>query len=246
MFSSRRFWYVLMLALLLGVVGMAVGEPDKVQGGGKESSAGPRCGEGWHEDELSVVEAAGYRVKVSSCSVFKDPRCSPKESNWIDPVCFKQNARVIDSEGHVVADFTGDDVEVVELAHPSVDLVLLVRKVGGSKHGVTYVLYFAGVDPRYPVTVDNAILTYQANRRKGSEYEPDGFYRDRDGQVLIDTLVRLPGDTSHAAAKYEVETLKLGTRSLSSLGCRAFDIESYRRYGEASEASGMGSRGCAE
>lgn len=246
MFSIRRFQLFLLLAFPLGVAGLAVDHPVRAQGGGKESSAGPRCGEGWHEDGLSVVEAAGYRVKVSSCSVFKDPRCSPNDSDWIDPVCFKQNARVIDSEGYVVADFKGDDVEVVELVHPSVDLVLLVRKMGGSKHGVTYMLYFAGVDPRYPVTVNNAILTYQANHRKGNEYEPDGFYRDRGGQVLIDTLIRLPGDTSNAAAKYEVETLKLGTRSLSSLGCRAFDIDSYHRYGEASEAPGMGSRGCAE
>ena len=123
------------------------------------------------------------------------------------------------------------------MVHPSVDLVLLVRVRGGPKHGVTFMLYFAGVDPRYPVEIGHSILTYQAKKRKGNEYEPDGFYRCRDGFVLIDTSVRLPGARSNASAEYEVKTLELGTRSLTSLGRKAFDIDSYRRYEEASEES---------
>ena len=59
MVSIRRFELFLLLAFPLGVAGLAIEHPVRAQGGGKENSAGPRCGEGGHEDELSVVEAAG-------------------------------------------------------------------------------------------------------------------------------------------------------------------------------------------
>jgi len=193
----------------------------------------PPCG-GWEEEELSVEQAGEYEVKIfrSSCL---DEGCSPDDRGWIDPSCFKKDARILDSEGDVVASFEGDEAEVVDLAHPAVGLVLLVRNFGASSHSLRYVLYSTEPELKKLGEINSPINKWQANKRQDTEREPDGFYLDRQGDLLIDRLVERGMASSNALAEYDVETLKVGRDGLTSLGRRDLDVDAYHRHGQASE-----------
>ena len=188
----------------------------------------PPCGN-WEEEALSTqrIDECEVRISRSSCT---DADCLPDDRGWIDPSCLKRYARVLDSKGDLRDVFVGDEAEIVDVDHESVDLVLLVRKYAAASYRLQYILYVTEPDLKKLGEIDTPISEWQANRRKGSGRKPDGFYRDRKGSLLIDRLVLRDLGVSRSRDEYDVETLKVGRDGLVSLGRRDLDVDTYTRY----------------
>ena len=110
---------------------------------------------------------------------------------------------------------------------------LVIQATSYSVSNVWIRLHIFSLSPQLAkvATIDDPITQYQSNYRNGSEMYVDGFYKSDNGDFYIETLVlrAFQGHKCMACRKYNIETLKMTSTGIKSMGKRRFNNKQYKR-----------------
>ena len=205
------------------------------------SNANKQCGGQLWTLQISITPIDSYRVIITKSACTKggeyidgkfyenDKPSTPIEHGNVD---YSFVGQIIDSNDNIVEDFIGggDELSVVDTPDGFPLLTLLTSSYGASNNSHTYVLYSTSPVFKKIGEITQPLNEYQVTKGKGSERIVDGFYKDSNGNFLIDRLTT--GGTEvgrcNACQEWRLETLKLVDEELVSLGLRDYDFENYQ------------------
>ena len=103
-------------------------------------------------------------------------------------------------------------------------LTILSSFYGASNVSHTYLLYSTSPILKKIGEITQPLNMYQATNGNGSEREVDGFYKDNDGNFLIDRLTTEGTELGrcNACQEWRLETLKLVDGNMVSMGIRDY------------------------
>jgi len=205
------------------------------------SNAETTCGGELWTLKISITSVDSYRVLITkhACTkggeyingeFYEDGELSTPQ---LSDEGYSYRGQIIDSNDNIAEDFVGggDELSIVDTPDGFPYLVLLSSFYGGSNITHFYHLYSTG-DPFQKIAeIRQPLNKYQVTNRKGSEHIVDGFYKDSDGNFLIDRLTTEGTELGrcNACQEWKLETLKLVEGGIVSLGTREFDIRTYKK-----------------
>ena len=206
------------------------------------SVAEEQCGANLWEIEISVKKVDDYRVVITkyACTrggkiingIFYEYGEQVKLDDGYN-VDFSYVGQIIDENNKIVENHVGagDKLSIDEVPSGFPHLAFVVSRWGASNNYHSYVIYSTLPKLKKIAVIERPLNKYQANKRKGSERSVDGFYRNDNGDFLIDRLVNqsVDGSSSNASRKWNVETLKLVGDDFKSVSIRDYDIQTYQR-----------------
>ena len=139
-------------------------------------------------------------------------------------------AQIIDSNDNIVVDFIGggDELSIVDTPEGFPFLTLL-SSFYAANFSHTYLLYSTFPTFKKIAEIRDPLNMWQVNNKKGSERIIDGFYKDSDGNFLIDRLTTEGNEAGVWPLNYYLETFKIVEGGIVSLGIRDFDINNHQR-----------------
>ena len=146
---------------------------------------------------------------------------------------YSYSGQIIDSNDNIVEDFIGggDELSVVDTPERFPLLTILSSFYGASNTSHTYLLYSTSPVLKKIGEITQPLNLYQVTNGNGSEREVDGFYKDNDGNFLIDRLTTEGTELGrcNACQEWRLETLKLIDENMVSIGIKDFDFNNYKR-----------------
>jgi hypothetical protein len=146
---------------------------------------------------------------------------------------YSYSGQIIDSNDNIVEDFIGggDELSVVDTPEGFPLLTILSSFYGASNTSHTYLLYSTSPVLKKIGEITQPLNLYQVTNGNGSEREVDGFYKDNDGNFLIDRLTTEGTELGrcNACQEWRLETLKLIDENMVSIGIKDFDFNNYKR-----------------
>jgi len=206
------------------------------------SNVSNQCGGELWPVRISITPIDKYRVIITKFACTKGgqyidgkfyeggkPSIAREDYN----VEYSFSGKIINSDGDIVEDFIGGGrrLSIVDAPKGFPLLVLLTSRYGASNNSHTYLLYSTSSIFKKIAVITQPLNKYQVSNRKGSERIVDGFYKDSDGNFLIDRLTTegTKLGSCNACQDWNVETLKLVDGNLISMGMRDYDINTYQR-----------------
>ena len=206
------------------------------------SDAEELCGANLWEMEISVKKVDDYRVILKKYACTRGGKIINgvfyeygKQEKLVDGynVDFSYVGQIIDKNNKIVENHVGagDKLSIDEVPSGFPHLVFVVSRWGASNNYHSYVIYSTLPKLKKIAVIERPLNKYQANKRKGSERSVDGFYRNDNGDFLIDRLVNqsVDGSSSNASRNWNVETLKLVGHDFKSVSIRDYNIQTYQR-----------------
>ena len=206
------------------------------------SNANKQCGGQLWTLQISITPIDSYRVIITKSACTKggeyidgkfyenDKPSTPIEHGNVD---YSFSGQIIDSNDNIVEDYVGggDELSVVDTPKGFPLLTLLTSSYGASNTSHTYVLYSTSPVFKKIGEITQPLNEYQVTKGKGSERIVDGFYKDSNGNFLIDRLTTEGTELGkcNACQEWNVETLKLVDGELVSMGLRDYDFDNYQR-----------------
>lgn len=131
-----------------------------------------------------------------------------------------------------------DNVDLIDIPDDNPNTLALVE-ISSSASNVFVKVKALKLEQNQVVETDSLadpITKYQASNRRESEYEIDGFYIGRNGEVFIDVLVPDAGnvDRCMACAEYHVITKQFISGKFYDVNTRPYVIENHGNYNEVS------------
>jgi len=205
-------------------------------------NAEEQCGANLWEMEISITKVDDYRVVITKYACTRGGKIingifyeNGDQVKLVDDynVSFSYVGQIIDQNNKIVEDYIGggDKLNIVEVPSGFPHLAFSVSSYGASNNFHAYIIYSTLPKLKKIAVIKRPLNEYQANKRKGSERNLDGFYRNNDGDFLVDRLINRAMDSgsSNASRKSNVETLKLMGDYFKSINIRAYDIQTYQR-----------------
>ncbi len=205
------------------------------------SNANKQCGGQLWTLQISITPIDSYRVIITK-------HACTKGGEYIDGKFYENgkpskpypgmegysfSGQIIDSNDNIVEDFIGggDELSVVDTPKGFPLLTLLTSSYGASNNSHTYLLYSTSPVFKKIGEITQPLNEYQVTNGKGSERIVDGFYKDSNGNFLIDRLTTEGTELGkcNACQEWKLETLKLVDGELVSMGIRDYDFENYQR-----------------
>lgn len=193
--------------------------------------ADPDCK--WKPIKITTTPVNIFKVQITQF------QC--ENYTYSDEKITEAEALILDQFGNVVESKIGglidygrwirpDEITIVNTPDDFPYLVFLSSIYSSSNILHTYILYSTTPTLINKGEITKPVNHYQANNRKGSERNVIGFYKDRNGNYLIDRLTTRGAETGkcNACQKYNVETLMVSNAGLLPLNLRAYDIETYK------------------
>ncbi len=103
---------------------------------------------------------------------------------------YSYSGQITDFDNNIVVDFIGggDELSIVDTPDGFPLLTILSSFYGASNTSHTYLLYSTSPVFKKIGEITQPLNEYQVNNGKGSERIVDGFYKDSNGNFLIDRL----------------------------------------------------------
>ena len=206
------------------------------------SNANKQCGGQLWTLQISITPIDSYRVIITK-------HACTKGGEYIDGKFYENgkpskpypgmegysySGQIIDSNDNIVEDFIGggDELSIVDTPKGFPLLTLLASSYGASNTSHTYVLYSTSPVFKKIGEITQPLNEYQVTKGKGSERIVDGFYKDSNGNFLIDRLTTDGTELGkcNACQEWKLETLKLVDGELVSMGLRDYDFENYQKH----------------
>jgi len=205
------------------------------------SLAWNQCGGQLWKVQISITPIDSYRVIITKYACTKGGEYidgqfyedGKPSTPWKGLEGYSFAGQIIDSNDNIVEDFIGgrDVLSIVDTPEGFPLLTLLSTAYGATNTWHTYHLYSTSPVLKKIGEITQPLNMYQVTNGNGSEREVDGFYKDSNGNFLIDRLTTEGTELgkSNASQEWNVETLKLVDGELVSMGLRDYDFENYQR-----------------
>ena len=199
-----------------------------------------RCGGDLWTVQKVITKIDSYRVIITKYACTKGGEYidgqfyenGKPSTPWAGEEGYSFAGQIIGFLDNIVEDFIGggDELSIVDTPEGFPLLTLLSSFYGASNNSHTYLLYSTSPVLKKIGEITQPLNEYQVTNGKGSERIVDGFYRDSDGNFLIDRLTTEGTELGvcNACQEWKLETLKLVDGNMVSMGIRDYP-ENYKR-----------------
>ncbi len=198
-----------------------------------------RCGGNLWTVQISITPIDSHQIIITkhACTkggefidgqFYEDGKPSKARENY--NVEYSFSGQVIDSKNNIVEDFIGggDQLSIVDTPEGFPFLTLL-SSFYAANYSHTYLLYSTFPTFNKVAEIRDPLNMWQANNKKGSERIIDGYYKDSNGNFLIDRLTTEHNEADVWPLKSDLETFKIVEDGIISLGIRDFNISTYQK-----------------
>jgi hypothetical protein len=133
---------------------------------------------------------------------------------------YQYSGQIIDSNNNIIVDFIGgDELSIVDTPE-GFPFFTLLSSYYAANFSHTYLLYSTSPTFKKIGEIRDPVTDWYANNGKGSEREVDGFYKDSDGNFLIDRLTTEGSEEGVWPPQYFLETFRIDDSGFVSLGIK--------------------------
>ena len=180
--------------------------------------AGPSCI--WDLESTRIHNIHGIQLHIDRYD------CSNKDYWSPEIINDTYKASLISAKGHVIGLGGNHYYEDIDVISSTFFPALGFSRPSASNVSGSIVVYTKNGEELKSFT--SPINEYQANKKKGSESKPIGFFRI-GAKSFIENLRSLGGECN-ACQKYVVDTYEISNEGIKIIDTRAFAIDSYKRF----------------